>query len=124
MLKRFAVLALAVLATACGKMEAGDDCNQEGAGTCSTNNTALFCESGTLVAVPCRGATGCTESSSRLVCDVTRAQAGDRCLSDVEGQGQCDVSNNNRALLCKSGVWTAQACNACAVQAGNVVCAP
>jgi len=125
MLKRFAVLAFAVLATACSATpEAGDDCSPEGAIACESTSQALFCQGGKLVAVPCRGAAGCITNNERGTCDLTRALAGDACPSAVANQGQCDANNANRLLRCTSGTWTAEVCNGCAVQGSSIYCQP
>lgn len=122
MLKRLVVLALFTLA-ACGSPEAGDACSPENALTCSSGTEVLACEGGKLRAASCRGPAGCVEGSNQVVCDATRAQAGDSCLKAHESQAQCMNGDANRALVCRTGTWTAQACNSCAVQGGNVVCA-
>jgi hypothetical protein len=121
-MKRLLLLSVLALVTACGSPEVGDSCSPENSGTCSDSTTALFCESGTLKAYDCRGPGGCVSNNDRVTCDVTRARAGDLCPKSVEGQGQCNSANANQALLCTGGRWTAQACNACAVQGGQVVC--
>jgi hypothetical protein len=119
------LLALALSLSACSSdPQAGDDCDKEDTLTCSSTTEALFCESGAFRAIPCRGTAGCTESSTQGTCDVSRARAGDACPKSIAGKAQCDVSNANQGLLCTNGVWTAEACKGCAVQAGNVVCQP
>ncbi|WP_309887523.1 hypothetical protein [Archangium sp.] len=123
MLKRFAVLALFALA-ACGSPEVGDDCSQEGALTCNSSTEVLSCEGGKVRAASCRGPAGCVENATQTVCDVSRAQAGDGCLKSQESTAQCMNGDANRGLVCTSGTWTARTCNACAVQGGQVVCAP
>lgn len=121
MLKHLALATLLAL-TACGTPEAGDLCRPEHSFRCSSTTEALVCERGTLRAVPCRGPDGCVESKESLVCDVTRARADDACPRSYELQAQCDASNTNRALICRSGTWTAEACNACAFRDGTVAC--
>ena len=123
MLKQLAIAALLAL-TACGSPQAGDRCSPENSFRCSssTEAEALVCERGTLRAVTCRGQDACTEGEEGAVCDVRRARADDACPRSYELRAQCDVSNVNRALICRSGTWTAEACTACTIQGGNVAC--
>lgn len=121
MSKHLVIVALLAL-TACGTPAVDDLCSPENSLRCGDTTEALVCERGRLRAVPCRGPDGCVESGESAVCDVTRARADDACPRAYELRGQCDASNTNRALICRSGKWTAEACTACAIQNGNVVC--
>ena len=121
MFKRLAVLALFTL-TACGSLKEGDTCGTENAGACEDSTTSLLCEGGTLHAYKCRGSGGCVSNSSSAVCDFSGSVAGEACPKINESKALCDSHGANSALLCTNGVWTAQACNGCAVQNGNVVC--
>jgi len=119
-----AILAVALSLVACSSPEAGDTCSPDGSGTCSSNTEALFCESGTLRAIPCSGATGCIDDNDRVACDFSRALAGQACPRAVENQGQCATGQPDNALVCTSGTWTTRTCKGCALQGGNVVCQP
>lgn len=122
MLKRLSVLVLFAL-TACGPSKEGDSCGTENSGTCEDSTTVLLCEAGSLQAYKCRGTSGCVSGSSgSVVCDFSGSVAGEACPNLNESKALCDSHNANSALLCTNGVWTAQTCNACAVQNGNVVC--
>ena len=123
MLKRIVFVTLFVL-SACSSPQVNDPCEPENSLVCDSSTVALFCEGGRLRAVECRGPGGCLEGSDRVSCDLTRARAGDACPKGAENTAQCDVGDANRALKCVAGTWTAQACTACAVQGGNVVCQP
>ena len=110
--------------TACGKVEAGDDCAPDNSATCSSTSEALWCENGKLRAIPCSGPSGCTETNGGLTCDFSRAQAGDACPATSENKGQCAVGNPDEALRCTSGTWTAVTCQGCSVQNGQITCIP
>jgi hypothetical protein len=124
MFKRFAILVLFSLA-ACNTPLRGDPCTQENAIVCESASVALICQSGRLFNMDCRGPGGCREEGERGTCDMSRAQQGDTCSLQAEGQSQCDVSDVNRSLVCASGgVWAAQTCKACTMQDGKAVCQP
>jgi hypothetical protein len=123
---RFVVLAsLALLLGGCGSdPKAGDSCSGENTGTCASTTEALFCESGKLRSIPCRGQKGCNQDNdaNRLTCDLTGAQAGDACPLSSEGQALCDAKNGDKALQCRSGGFVSVACTSCRVQSGQVLC--
>jgi hypothetical protein len=116
----FLLLALA----ACGKPQVGDSC-EANTGACESTTEALFCESSKLRSIDCNGPLGCSESTSgQVACDFSRARAGDSCPAANENTAQCYNGSPDQGLLCKGGVWTAQACKGCAVQNNQVVCQP
>ncbi len=119
-----ALVLLLAVAACTATPEAGEECDQEGAGVCETSALWLQCDGGKYRAIPCRGPAGCTEGSSQLVCDTSKARAGDACPSSQQNLGQCDASNANSALVCRAGTWAAAACKACAVQGDAIVCQP
>ncbi|MFZ5892784.1 MAG: hypothetical protein ACOY0T_17120 [Myxococcota bacterium] len=76
----------------------GDMCSGENASCSMDGKEMLRCRDGKFVAdAPCRGPSGCRESSDKINCDQTFGQAGDKC----EGSGAaCEVGG--KALLeCK-----------------------
>lgn len=114
---------LALLAS-CGSPKVGDACaTSDGTGVCESSSVALVCEAGRLRAVPCKGAAGCIADSARFSCDL-RAVAGDACPRSVEAQAQCDSADANSGLKCTSGAWRAEACKACRLQGGQIMCDP
>ncbi len=117
-----ATLLMSLALTACGKVGAGDDCSPDNSATCSSTAEALWCENGKLRAIPCSGPSGCTETTGRLTCDFSRAQAGDACPASSENKSQCAVGNPDEALRCTAGTWTAYACTGCAVQNEQLTC--
>jgi hypothetical protein len=120
-----AVAVAMVTAVGCGSTrEAGDDCEPENAGECANDTEVLVCNGGVLRAVPCRGPSGCTESSEQVVCDFSGARSGDACPRGSEGQALCSAGNPNLALLCLSGTFQAQTCEECVQQDGEILCAP
>jgi len=121
-MKWLVVVALALLAGCGTTPEAGETCSTENEAACDGAQAAFFCNSGTWRAVSCRGPGGCNEGTSQVVCDLSRAQPGDGCPKSAEGQAQCNAANVDSGLKCTMGVWQAQTCKACAVQAGQVVC--
>jgi hypothetical protein len=118
------ILVCLVLAPLAGCLQpaVGDTCSPEGSAACASLSEALYCESGAFEAVPCRGAAGCINDSGRIICDLSRAHAGDACPRSSENLAQCDVGNANQGLLCKDRVWRAEPCQACAIQGGQVIC--
>lgn len=91
--------------------------------SCDSATSAISCEGGFAMAVPCRGTGGCLSDGSKSLCDM-RAASGDGCPSSANGRAQCDVANANQAFTCTSRVWKTLACRACGVTGGTVVCAP
>lgn len=116
-------LALALSLIGCAKAEAGDPCDA-GQGQCESSSSALLCDNGKLRLFQCRGSAACVDTTTKDVCDFGSFLAGDACPAEVEGKAQCDTANANQALKCTSGTMQAQACKACALQSGNIVCQP
>lgn len=120
------LLALLVLALACeGKAAPGRRCTNEGRYVCGDATTALFCESGTYRAVPCRGARGCTGGDVAPMCDDRAANEGDACMSP-SAEGRACSTDHARALVCRAARWQPwRACKgprACAVVDERVEC--
>ena len=78
-----AVIVLALL-PACEekKPQAGKVCpvQDHGKWTCSDRENALYCDGGKYVAIPCRGAKGCTGKPTEASCDASLGRVGDVCI--------------------------------------------
>jgi len=119
------MLAVAMVTAGCGSTrKAGDPCEPENVGECSSDTEVLVCNGGVLRAVPCRGPSGCTENSAQVACDFSGARSGDACPQGSEGQAVCSSGNPNLALFCLSGTFQAQACGECVQQGEEILCAP
>lgn len=119
-MKRAAMIAVAAMALGCGTAKSGDACSGSG-GDCADDVTALFCQSGRLASIPCKGEGGCISDGVQVQCNI-RAVAGDACLESSEGKAQCDAGDADKALRCTSGTWQSSACHGCYVQNGLVMC--
>ena len=100
-------ISLLVAIQACTS-KAGDAC-EKGKGACKDNNTALACNDGKFIEVPCKGAKGCTIANDTLDCDLSGNQVGDICAKDQEGEAQC-AADGKSYLVCKSGKFAVTPC--------------
>jgi hypothetical protein len=108
---------------ACGTPKAGDKCNTTGF-LCADATTALECQSGAWVALPCRGSTGCAKANDAIHCDMSANVAGDACATIAEGKGFCNADGTG-TLECHGGVLAAtRTCRSCTVNGNNVDCTP
>ena len=118
LLAAFVVLSL----SACKKPKAGDPCSGSAA-SCVDPTSALFCGSGTLKPMTCRGPLGCKAANNAVTCDDTIAQLNDGCDEDNEVACQVD---KKAALECKGGVFTVgETCkgpNGCVVAGEKITC--
>lgn len=67
-----------VLLGACGKPKPGDACRAEQS-SCAGPTAGLVCESGTLMAVACKGPDGCRAGEQGVQCDIRGDAPGDPC---------------------------------------------
>ncbi len=99
------VVAMVVL-LGCSSSKEGAPCSGPADGArCLDDSTSLVCSEGRLVKVPCRGASGCAETSESVRCDSTVAADGDRC---DEGTFSCSLDGKSR-LKCINGRFAADA---------------
>jgi len=105
----------------CGGPDAGDSCNVSGY-VCSSETEALECRQGQWRAFPCRGALGCSESSSTIRCDTSANVAGDNCALSAEGRNLCRADGLAR-LECRMGVLVETAtCRSCTASGSGIDC--
>jgi hypothetical protein len=117
------VTALLVVAACDDKGAPGDPCKPTDA-QCLDPHTELACESGVLVAAPCKGPKGCRETGQELLCDFSENEAGDRCARSDEGAAQCRPSHTER-IRCTGGAYVIEPCrgdDGCHTAAGKVLC--
>ena len=118
--------------TACrDRPAAGGKCRVPQQLVCGAPDRALLCEparGGTTawVAVPCKGAQGCSHKGDTDECDDTVAAEGDACPQDPPLDYAC-TADKARALVCKDGryaLWRAcRGPDACQIEGGrNVRC--
>ncbi|HLT28920.1 MAG TPA: hypothetical protein VK013_02685 [Myxococcaceae bacterium] len=118
----FALVLVSLIFSACGSVQAGDSCERAEEGLCDSDTAALICQGGTFTEIPCRGAGGClTTDDDGFICNI-KPVAGDACPQVMEGQGQCDETNENQLLKCEQGTWAAMECNGCFVSDSSVMC--
>ena len=111
-----------LLWSACG-VKAGDDC-QGSVYTCSSEKEALECKDSKWRALPCQGASGCSEQDGSVSCDLRGNAAGDGCALVAEGHGLC--SADGKALLeCRMGMLVqVRTCGSCTQSTTLVTCNP
>jgi len=77
---RLALTTLVVFSALAGcKPKVGDKCSGAGFPTCSAPGTAMICDNGVVMALPCRGPKACTSSTTAVQCDNSVAEVGDAC---------------------------------------------
>jgi hypothetical protein len=112
------LMSMAVLSTAC-KAKVGDSCTA-GTAACQDDKNGLACEGGKFIAVPCKGAKGCSVANDQVTCDASGNAAGDICGTDSEGNGDC-TPDGKSAIVCKSGKWAINACSGGCIDNGKTV---
>jgi hypothetical protein len=88
--------------------KAGDECEKNKA-ACEDEATLLSCHEGRFVEVACRGSKGCTTDDDTVECDFGRNRFGDRCTSDIEGQGDCGADGVS-IVTCRDQLFRVQPC--------------
>ena len=90
---------------------------------CTDPTTALLCQSGKWVNMPCRGPRGCTGLGTAQRCDDDLAQAGEACMMEASENVACGTDRLSE-LTCAAGTWkltrTCKGPKKCSV-AGNMV---
>ena len=89
-----------VALSACGSAAPGGPCNTTGF-LCSDNVTALECQLGVWVALPCRGPTGSQRDGSTITCDRRANTEGDTCATTAVGSGLC-TADGKGTLECRN----------------------
>jgi hypothetical protein len=84
------------------RSEAGAPCRIPDQLSCAGADSALVCDSGAWVAVPCRGPRGCARRGEADECDDTVGVDGDRCPRNPPLDYACS-SDHGAALVCKAG---------------------
>lgn len=100
---------------ACGSASPGAPCDSSGF-LCNDNVTALECQLGKWVALPCRGPTGCQRDGNTIKCDMSANLEGDACASSAVGSGLC-TTDGKATLECRNdpntGTNTLKKTNTC-----------
>jgi len=125
----------AVALSACGSTAPGSPCNTAGF-LCFDQVTAMECQLGTWVALPCRGPTGCQRAGNTITCDMSANQEDDACASSAVGSGLC-TADMTATLECRNDPMTGKntlkktnTCRTCSIQRNmttmkdEVVCQP
>ena len=104
----------------------GDKCTSSGKFACTDSTNALLCQSGTIVAMSCRGPHGCTGVGSSSQCDDDLAVAGEPCLMGAGGENYACTMDKKAELVCTAGKWvvnsTCKGPGSCAVTGNMVHC--
>jgi hypothetical protein len=78
---------------------------------CTDPATALLCQNGKWVNMPCRGPKGCSGVGNMQSCDDDLAQAGEACMMSVGGDNIACGTDKLSELVCTAGVWkTTRSC--------------
>jgi hypothetical protein len=122
--RTLAILLPAIVFAGC-KPKPGDTCSGNGGAlpSCTDPTSALVCENSVVTALPCRGAKGCTVSSSTVSCDNSLALVNDAC--DQPNDVACAVDHKS-ALECQGGKFllaeTCKGARGCVVDGDNISC--
>jgi hypothetical protein len=84
----------------------GAPCVTNGKYQCSDPASALLCQSGKYVTLPCRGPRGCSGFGASSMCDDDLAQEGDACMQTLNDNYACAV-DHTKEFICKAGKFTA-----------------
>jgi hypothetical protein len=87
------------------KQKPGDKCVSNGKFQCTDPSTALLCQGGTIVSMPCRGPNGCQGVGPGSQCDDDLGQAGEACLSGSGGENYACGTDQKSELVCTNGKW-------------------
>jgi len=115
---------IAVGLTGC-KQKVGDKCSSIGKFACTDTASAMLCNAGTLVTLPCRGPHGCQGTGTASQCDDDLALEGDYCQTTLNENWSCST-DHKKELLCKDGKFqVARACKgpkSCQIQGNTIEC--
>jgi hypothetical protein len=108
------------------KQKPGDKCINNGQFKCSDSSSALLCQSGTIVSLPCRGPHGCSGMGAGSQCDDDLGTAGENCLMGSGGENYSCGTDAKSELVCTAGKWvtnsTCKGPGACKVTGNMVHC--
>lgn len=94
------LLMFVVALAACGSAAPGGPCDTTGF-LCHDNVTALECQLGKWVSLPCRGPNGCQREGNIIKCDMSGNMEGDACATSAVGSGLC-TSDMKATLECRN----------------------
>ena len=98
-----AAAALVVFAECKGlKPTPGAKCVANGKFQCTDPSSAILCQAGVYVALPCRGPHGCAGTGLQSKCDDDLATEGDACMMTLNENYAC-TSDHTKELICKDG---------------------
>lgn len=134
-MRSFFLSAAALVLAACGSAAPGGNCDTTGF-LCHDNVTALECQLGKWVALPCRGPSGCNREDNVIKCDMSGNMENDPCATSAVGSGLC-TSDGKATLECRNDPMAmtntlkkTNTCRTCMVQRNTttmkdeVVCQP
>ncbi|HEY8038848.1 MAG TPA: hypothetical protein VIF15_03610 [Polyangiaceae bacterium] len=108
-----------------GKPTPGSACVSNGKFQCVDPTSALLCQSGKTVAMPCRGPNGCQGLGAASTCDDDLAMEGDACQQTLNENYACQV-DHTKELICKDGKFAvARTCKGpkkCSVALNEINC--
>jgi hypothetical protein len=81
----------------------GGKCTANGKYVCTDPSTAMLCQGGTYVTLPCRGPRGCAGLGSASSCDDDLANENDACLQTLNENYACSVDHTKELLCDNSG---------------------
>ena len=88
------------------KPQPGGKCVTAGKYQCSDPTSALLCQAGTYVAVPCRGPQGCAGLGNNSACDDDLGLDGEACMMQVGGDNLSCAVDRSKEFICTQGKWT------------------
>jgi hypothetical protein len=119
-----AVAATGLAIAACSKPKPGGKCDV-GQAICENSSTVLACQGDVFVQASCHGPGGCTKLGTRVTCDDSIANEGDRCLESGSENRACS-GDHATSLLCRGGKFTpVQVCHGprgCEIKGDFVTC--
>jgi hypothetical protein len=121
----FCALLLSLL-WSCKRPAPGGPCTSIGKYQCADAVSALLCQGGTIVSMPCRGPRGCQgQGTQNSICDDDLAQEGDPCQQTLNENYSCST-DHAKELVCKDGKFqTRRTCKGpkrCSITATTLNC--
>jgi hypothetical protein len=118
-------LLLLSLVWSCKRPAPGGKCTSIGKYQCADAVSALLCQGGTIVSMPCRGPHGCQGQGANSTCDDDLAQEGDPCQQTLNENISCST-DHVKELVCKDGKFqTTRTCKGpkkCSVNGTTIRC--
>jgi hypothetical protein len=129
------LLGVTVVLASCGGASPGGSCDVTGF-LCFDATSAMECQLGKWVQLPCRGPSGCQRMDTTVTCDMSLNMEGDACASTAVGSGICST-DMMATLECRADTTTntntlkkTNTCRTCSVMPDattgkqEVVCTP